>query len=249
MFTSFGGKKNPWQQRETHCQRNLTHKLEISFPVLLCPTRSRSHTHSQVSAINFFQFVWIIPPLACVKFPINYIQRDKITKQHHMKFLNEFLCLWLAQMRHEKGTCTASVLVRRAHVMVPVHGWQSVGILGHGCQAASLCRHTLLPLKIALQRRGGCTEGLTFLTTHSLATQEGLRLRIGAKNCPPERRGWRWRGRGGRGEEDAGGYGGNARVQSQASISHIHAGYVCMNMCIYECFLYVSVCVCKEGKL
>lgn len=160
-----------------------------------------------------------------------------------MKFLNEFLCLWLAQMRHEKGTCTASVLVRRAHVMVPVHGWQSVGILGHGCQAASLYRHTLLPLKIALQRRGGCTEGLTFVTTHSLATQEVLRLRIGAKNCPPERRGWWWRGRGERGEEDARGYGGNARVQSQAYISHIHAGYVCMNMCIYECFLYITVCV------
>lgn len=71
--------------------------------------------------------------------------------------------------------------------MVPVHGWQSVGILGHGCQAASLCRHTLLPLKIALQRQGGGTEGLTFLTMHSLATQEGLQLRIGAKNCPPER--------------------------------------------------------------
>lgn len=150
-----------------------------------------------------------------------------------MKFLNEFLCLWLAQMRHEKGTCTASVLARQAHVMVPVHGWQSVGILGHGCQAASLCRHTLLPLKIALQRRGGWTEGLTFLTTHSLATQEGLRLRIGAKNCPPERR--RGRGRGRRMQR------GTGVMHTESSLHQTRSCKLCVHeyVHIYWCFYII----------
>lgn len=69
-----------------------------------------------------------------MKLPIYCI----LTKSQNISmwiFLNEFLCLWLAQMRHEKGTCTVSILVRRAHVMVPVYGWRSVGILGHHCQS------------------------------------------------------------------------------------------------------------------
>lgn len=58
---------------------------------------------------------------ARMKFPINSTAQqthtDTHTQEHHMKFLNEFLCLWLAQMRHAKGTCTA--LVRRTRAMAP----------------------------------------------------------------------------------------------------------------------------------
>lgn len=66
-------------------------------------------SHRSVCVINFPKLMWII--CSSVKLPNNGAKSENAP--------NEFLCLWLAQMRREKGTCTGA---RRAHVMLPVHG-------------------------------------------------------------------------------------------------------------------------------
>lgn len=143
-------------------------------------------------------------------------------------------------MRHEKGTCTMSILVRRAHVMVPVHGWRNVGILGHRCQAASLCRHTLLPLKIALQRWGGGTEGLVVFNSSQSGSPEGLRLRIGAKNCPPER----W-GVGAGMQRDMGLAHKHRHKFSPGSVAFLQGMCVWIWLCVNSIFISVQ----KQGQL
>lgn len=80
---------------------------------------------------------------------------------------------------------------------------------------------------------GGGAKGFTFLTAHCLAAQEGLRLRIDAKNCPLE---------------TGGGGGGCTEMQCGAARAHrVRRVSVTFpqGVCVFVC----SSLVCKERQL
>lgn len=122
--------------------------------------------------------------------------------------------------------------------MVPVHGWRNVGILGHRCQAASLCRHTLVPLKIALQRWGGGTEGLVVFNSSQSGSPGGFTTQDRCQELPTREMGggglgckeiWVWR----------------TSTDINSALDQLHSCKVCVYG--YDCVWtpYSSVCKSK----